>query len=435
MNVSMPCHDDAPADAAAARDRPPSLARHAFLQDPLLRRAFAALNADGGEARVAGGAVRNALLGETVTEIDIATPSPPERVMALAGRAGLVVHPTGLEHGTVTVVVSAEGRMRSFEVTTLRRDVETDGRHARVAFTSDWLCDAERRDFTINALYCDARGTVHDPLGAYGDLLDRKVRFVGDPQERIREDYLRILRFFRFHAQYGRGPLDKEGLAAATALKAGARDLSGERIAAELRKLLLAGGVTAVVNVMARRSILAAVLPGPFDTRALAAMVAIDAQADETPDAMLRLAALTRASPDKLKDGLKLANADWKRLLALNAASDITPALSEPERTVALYRLHSTDFRDAVRLRWARSGAPADSAEWGALLKLAARWAVPHFPVTGADLLARGFAPGPAVGQTLRALEDWWCAQGFEPGKEAILDEIAAVTGKDREIG
>jgi poly(A) polymerase len=435
MNVSMPCHDDAPTDSAASRDRPPNLARHAFLQDPLLRRVFAALNADGGEARVAGGAVRNALLEEPVTDIDIATTETPERVTALAGRAGLVVHPTGLSHGTVTVVASAEGRMRAFEVTTLRRDVETDGRHATVSFTDDWLADARRRDFTINALYCDARGTVHDPLGVYRDLVERKVRFVGDPEDRIREDYLRILRFFRFHAQYGKGRLDKEGLAAATALKAGARTLSGERIAAELRKLLLAAGVTAVVKTMARRSILAAVLPGPLDAKSLEAMVAIDARAGETPDAMLRLAVLTRASPDKLKEALKLANVDWKRLLALEMSPDITPALSEHERRVMLYRLGSTGFRDAVRLHWARAGAPADSTEWSGLLGLAAQWTVPHFPVTGADLLARGFAPGPAIGHTLRALEDWWCAQGFEPRKDAILDAIAAVTGKDEEIG
>jgi poly(A) polymerase len=431
----MPCHENAPTDVAAARDRPPSLARHGFLQDPLLRRVLAALNADGGEARVAGGAVRNALLGENVTEIDIATTEPPERVVALAGRAGLVVYPTGLSHGTVTLVVSADGRTRSFEVTTLRRDVETDGRHATVSFTSDWLADAQRRDFTINALYCDARGTVHDPLGAYRDLLDRKVRFVGDPEERIREDYLRILRFFRFHAQYGKGRLDKEGLAAATALKAGARALSGERIAAELRKLLLAAGLNAVVKVMVRRSILAALLPGPFDTRSLDTMVAIDRQAGETPDALLRLAALTRASPDRLKEALRLANVDWKRLLALGASPDITPALSDQERKVVLYRLGSTGFRDAVRLHWARSGMAADSAEWSALLKLAAQWTVPHFPVTGADLLARGLEAGPAIGQTLRALENWWCAHGFEPGKEAILNEIASVTGKDEEIG
>jgi poly(A) polymerase len=431
----MPCHDHAPANAPARRDRPPNLARHGFLQDPLLRRVLAALGAEGGEARVAGGAVRNALLGEPVTDIDIATTEPPERVIALAERAGLAVHPTGLSHGTVTVVVGGDGRVRSFEVTTLRLDVETDGRHAKVSFTGDWLADAARRDFTINALYCDSKGHVHDPLGAYGDLLDRKVRFVGDPQDRIREDYLRILRFFRFHAQYGCGRLDRDGLAAATALKAGARALSGERVSAELKKLLLAGGVAAVVRVMARRSILGTVLPGPFDANALERMAEIDGHEGEAPDTMLRLAALTRARPDKLKEQLKLSNAEWRRLVELEAAPDITPALSPPERKIALYRLGSTGFRDAVRLCWARSGAPAESAEWSTLLKLAAEWAVPHFPVTGADLLARGFAPGPAIGETLRALEEWWCARGFAPDKAAILDEIAALKGKDEDLG
>jgi poly(A) polymerase len=435
----MPCHDHAPANAAAAPDRPPNLARHGFLQDPLLKRVLAALVAGGGEARVAGGVVRNALLGESVADdvdvVDIATTELPERVIALAERAGFAVHPTGLSHGTVTVVASGDGRVRPFEVTTLRRDIETDGRHATVSFTDDWRADAQRRDFTINALYCDAKGNVHDPLGAYGDLLDRRVRFVGDPHERIREDYLRILRFFRFHARFGRGRLDKEGLAAATELKAGARELSGERIAAELKKLLLAAGVAAVVRAMARRSILGAVLPGPFDVKSLERMVEIDRKEGETPDAMLRLAALTRASPDKLKESLRLSNAEWKRLVALDGSPDITPALSDQERRVVLYRLGSTGFRDAVRLHWARSGAPADSADWSALLRLAAHWAVPHFPVTGADLLAKGFVPGPAIGQTLRALEEWWCAHGFTPDKAAILEEIAAPTGKDNDLG
>jgi poly(A) polymerase len=434
----MPSHDPAPANAAATRDRPPNLARHGFLQDPLLKRLLAALVAGGGEARVAGGAVRNALLGEPLHEddvIDIATTELPERVIALAERAGFAVHPTGLTHGTVTVVATGDGRVRPFEVTTLRRDIETDGRHATVSFTDDWRADAERRDFTINALYCDARGSVHDPLGAYGDLLDRRIRFVGDPHERIREDYLRILRFFRFHARYGRGRLDKEGLAAATALKAGARELSGERIAAELRKLLLAAGVAAVVRTMARRSILAAVLPGPFDVKALERMVEIDLAEGEAPDALLRLAALTRASPDKLKESLRLSNAEWKRLVALEGSPDITPALSVEERRIALYHLGSTGFRDLVRLDWARSGAAADSTDWSDLLRLAAQWAAPHFPVTGADLLAKGFAPGPAIGQTLRALEEWWCAHGFTPDKAAILEEVAAPTGKDNERG
>jgi poly(A) polymerase len=435
----MPCHDHAPANAAAAPDRPPNLARHGFLQDPLLKRVLAALVAGGGEARVAGGVVRNALLGESVADdvdvVDIATTELPERVIALAERAGFAVHPTGLSHGTVTVVASGDGRVRPFEVTTLRRDIETDGRHATVSFTDDWRADAQRRDFTINALYCDAKGNVHDPLGAYGDLLDRRVRFVGDPHERIREDYLRILRFFRFHARYGRGRLDKGGLAAATELKAGARELSGERIAAELKKLLLAAGVAAVVRAMARRSILGAVLPGPFDVKSLERMAEIDRKEGETPDAMLRLAALTRASPDKLKESLRLSNAEWKRLIALDGSPDITPALSDQERRVVLYHLGSTGFRDAVRLHWARSGAPTDSADWSALLRLAAHWAVPHFPVTGADLLAKGFVPGPVIGQTLRALEEWWCAHGFTPDKAAILDEVAAPTGKDNDLG
>jgi len=192
---------------------------------------------------------------------------------------------------------------------------------------------------------------------------------------------------------------------------------------------------TPVVRAMARRSVLAVVLPGPFDVKALDRMVETDKAEGEAPDAMLRLAALTRANPDRLKESLRLSNAEWKRLVALDGSPDITPALPDHQRRIALYRLGSTAFRDAVRRDWARSAAPPDSADWSGLLRLAAQWAVPHFPVTGADLLARGFTPGPVIGQTLRALEAWWCAHGFTPDKKAILDEVAPPIGKDDDHG
>jgi poly(A) polymerase len=215
---------------------PPSLKEAEWLQWPETAKVFAALNAEGVETRAVGGAVRDALLGLPVTEIDLATTAVPQKVMTLAREAGLKAIPTGIEHGTVTVIVDE----MPFEVTTLRRDVETFGRHAKVAFTEDWEEDARRRDFTLNALYADREGIVFDPLGFYADLMEGRVRFIGDAEARIKEDYLRILRFFRFNAYYGRGPLDADGLAASVKLREGLAQLSAERVAAEMRRLLVA---------------------------------------------------------------------------------------------------------------------------------------------------------------------------------------------------
>jgi len=214
----------------------PSLKDAAWLEREETQAVFDALQAHGIETRAVGGAVRNTLLGLTVTEVDLATTAVPEEVMALAAKAGLKAVPTGIDHGTVTLVASGV----PFEVTTLRRDVETFGRHARIAYTKDWEEDARRRDFTLNALYADRDGRVFDPLGGYADLRAGQVRFIGDAEERIKEDYLRILRFFRFHAYYGKGPLDPAGLAAAVRLRGGLDQLSAERVAAELRRILIA---------------------------------------------------------------------------------------------------------------------------------------------------------------------------------------------------
>lgn len=415
----------ADAKRRAARAAPPSLAEAGFLGDRRLKRVLAALNAGGGEARVAGGAVRNALIGEPVTDIDIATTHTPEGVTALAEAAGLHVHPTGIDHGTVTVVAQADGLDRGFEVTTLRRDVETFGRKAVVAFTEDWAEDARRRDFTINALYCDSRGRVYDPLRGYGDLERRRVRFVGDPQARIREDYLRILRFFRFHATYGKGPPDRPGLEACTALKDGLTQLSAERIRAELLKLLVAPGALAAVKTMARPGILGLILPGAADLKAFRRMADIDAAHGLLPDPLLRLAALCPGSPEEVKERFRLSNADGRKLARIEAAAGVSPGFRDLERKIALYHAGSEAFAGAVRLAWARSRAPDHpDAQWLDLMALAGTWAIPAFPVTGADLLARGYATGPRLGEALRLLEDWWAASGFPPSKEAVLDRL-----------
>src|SRR5690348_14270305 len=230
----------------------PSLAHEVWLTDAALRRVFAALAAAGGEARVAGGAVRNTLLGEPVSDVDIATTLTPDRIMAAGKKAGLGVHPTGIDHGTITLVAGG----KPFEVTTLRVDVETFGRKARVAFTDDWEADARRRDFTMNALYCSADGEIYDPTKGYPDILRKKVRFVGEPAARIKEDYLRILRFFRFHARYGHGAPDAKGLAACIRFKGKLKELSSERIRQELFKLLEAKRASETIKLMAARNVL-----------------------------------------------------------------------------------------------------------------------------------------------------------------------------------
>lgn len=400
----------------------PSLRDAEWLRDASLQRVLAVL-ANGGAARVAGGAVRNALIGLPVADIDIATTHRPERVTELAKAAGFSVHPTGLPHGTVTVVAGGDGAREPFEVTTLRVDEETDGRHARVAFTDDWEADARRRDFTINALYCDAGGEILDPVGGYPDILARRVRFVGDPEARIREDYLRILRFFRFHARYGEGAPDAEGLAACTALKDGIARLSAERVRDELLKLLVAPGAPPTLAVMQEAGILPLVLPVAADLARFGRMAGTDARHALTPDAVLRLAALAPGIAGNAWR-LRLSNAEQARLKALEDAGAPSPALREPERKVVLYQLGSETWRDAVRLSWASNGKAGDDAGWLELLALPGRWSPPAFPVTGEDLLARGLKPGPEIGETLRRLEDWWVASGFAASKADLLSKL-----------
>jgi poly(A) polymerase len=384
-----------------------------WLTSPELAKVFSALGRDGAEARVIGGAVRNALINRPVTEIDIATTALPDDVMQLARDAGLGAHPTGIAHGTVTVV--ADGR--SFEVTTLRRDVETDGRHAIVRFTSSWEDDAARRDFTINALSCTLDGTIFDYTGGLADLRRRRVRFIGDPQARIREDFLRILRFFRFAAEYGNGDLDHQGLAASEALKSGLGQLSAERIQAELLKLLPAPHAIPVIGVMATSGILASVLTGPLFPARFTSLCAIEAALGEPPDALTRLAALAIAEPADaaaLAGKLKLSNADTARLMRATASGlSPDPAMAGPAARQALYRLGPEDYARSVRLAWATADAPPSDARWRTLALLPDRWRVPRLPATGADVLALGVTAGPKVGAVLSAFERWWLDSDF----------------------
>ncbi len=362
---------------------PPSLKDAEWLRRPQVPRVFAALSKDGVQTRAVGGAVRNTLLGLPVTEIDLATTALPERVMALAKEAGLKVVPTGIEHGTVTVI--ADGM--PFEVTTLRRDVETYGRHATVAFTADWEEDARRRDFTLNALYAASDGTVFDPLGGYGDLVEGRVRFIGEASARIEEDYLRILRFFRFNAYYGKGPLDAEGLAACVRLKAGLDQLSAERVAGELRRILVAPAAVRAVEALFDYGLLTGLLGGVPRLMRFVRLVAAEEALGLAPDAALRLAALAvfvEEDAERLAARLRLSNAEQAVLLLGAADHERAELPDETAARRALYRLGPCKFEAHVLLASADEGVAPDDRGWRQALRLADRWQAPEFPVARA---------------------------------------------------
>ncbi|MGN6517532.1 MAG: CCA tRNA nucleotidyltransferase [Rhizomicrobium sp.] len=379
-----------------------------------------------GEARFVGGVVRNALLGRAVGDIDIATPLTPDAVTKRLEAAGLKAVPTGIEHGTITAISNGH----PYEVTTLRRDVSTDGRRAVVAFTTDWDEDAQRRDFTMNALYADAGGAVFDSVGGVADLKAGKVRFVGDPVRRIREDYLRILRLFRFHAWYGKGDLDKAALHAAAAEKAGMKQLSGERIAKEMLKLLGAEDPVPVLRAMAASGILSEILPGELNISRLERLAAIDAANFFAPDPILRLAALLpdRAAADECADGWKLSNADRDRLADLCGASEkIVSYLSIKEVRRLLYKLGTQRFKDRVFLKWAADTKEANYVQWRALLAMADAWERPKFPLDGGNVMAAGVPQGPLIGKILAEVEEWWIDSDFIEDEFSLAERLKAV--------
>jgi poly(A) polymerase len=405
----------------------PSLKDAEWLKRPETKSVFAALSGHGVETRAVGGAVRNTLLGEKVKEIDLATTARPEQVMALAKKAGLKPVPTGIEHGTVTVI--ADGV--PFEVTTLRSDVETFGRHATVAFTKDWDEDAGRRDFTLNALYAGSDGTVFDPLGGYGDLLAGRVRFIGDAEARIKEDYLRILRFFRFNAYYGKGPLDEEGLKAVVKLCSGLDRLSAERVSAELRSLLVAPQAVRAVEALFDYGLLVGLLGGVPRLARFARLVAIEEAVGPEADAMLRLAALgafVQEDAPRLAARLRLSNVE-RAVLELGAAKPGDLPDEEAAKR-ALYRLGENDFARYVLLAWADSGASSEDKSWHSALTLPQRWKAPAFPLRGSDVMALGNLTGREIGETLRTLEAEWIAGGFAASREELLARAGALSRK-----
>jgi poly(A) polymerase len=403
-------------------------ASHPWMTDWRTREVMRVLTENGGEARFVGGAVRNALLGTGVTDIDIATPLVPDEIMRRLQEAGLGAVPTGIEHGTVTAV--AQGR--PFEVTTLRRDVATDGRHATVAFTADWREDASRRDFTMNALYTDEEGAIFDYFGGVADLRAGRVRFVGDPKTRIREDYLRILRLFRFHAWYGRGEIDTDALAAAVAEKSGLKSLSGERIRKEVLRLLEANDPVPVLGIMIRTSILAEILPPDLQLNWMANLAAIERERNYSPDPLLRLAALLPSNVEvaaNVAGNLRFSNRDRDRMIGVIARErQMGQETSEKSGREHIYNFGAQGFRDALMLRWAHQ--PAQGDQWGALEELSRSWTKPQFPLDGGDVKALGVEVGPRIGALLRELELWWVAQDFRPDRDALLARLRdAATG------
>jgi poly(A) polymerase len=399
------------------------------LQDALwLRRGkvqdlLVTLGRDGEEARVVGGAVRNELLHLPVSEFDIATTAVPEEVVRRVEQAGWKAVPTGIAHGTITVVIDG----KPFEVTTLRQDVETYGRKARVVFGRDWTADAQRRDFTVNALSASAGGTVYDYVGGLPDIAARRVRFIGDPGKRIAEDYLRILRFFRFHAWYGAGAPDPAGLHACIAAREGLATLSRERVRMELLKLMLAPHATPVLAVMAEAGLLGAVLGGVPLLASYENTVKAEAAMGLPADAVRRLGALgvlVEEDAARLAERLRLANTETDRLKALDRWWRVSPANGDLAARALLYHLGPESFVDRVLIAWSRSPAGAADHAWRELTSLPPHWSAPVFPLKAADLISRGLAAGPQLGAALRLAEEFWIEADF-PLDRAALDALA----------
>jgi len=389
-------------------------------------RVLVLLNRNGEEARVVGGAVRNALMNIPIGDIDIATTALPDEVVRRAKAAGIKSVPTGIDHGTVTLVV--EGH--PFEITTLREDTETFGRKARVAFGRDWVRDAERRDFTINGLSVDADSVVHDHVGGLDDIAARRIRFIGDPDQRIAEDYLRILRFFRFHAAYGHGEPDRAGYLACIAGRAGLTSLSAERIRMEMLKLVVAEGAAPAVAAMADGGLLLPIFGGVTYAGPFAAMVAAEHELGLAPSAVRRLGALAVAVTEdarRVATRLRLSNAETKALDSMGHRWWRLYDMDEARARRRLYRLGEEAYRDRLLLAWARSGAGHHVRPWRELATLPQRWQAPKFPLKAADFVARGIAEGPALGHVLTLAEDAWLAADF-PSEPAALAGIADQT-------
>lgn len=397
---------------------------------PETRAVIVALEERGGDgcARFVGGCVRNTLMGKPIDDIDIATTLTPDQILEALAQAGLRAIPTGIEHGTVTALSNG----RPYEITTLRRDVSTDGRRAVVAFSQDWGEDAERRDFRFNALYVDPEGRLYDPTGeGVNDAREGRVVFVGDPMTRIREDYLRILRFFRFQAWYGRGEADQSALAACKALKGLVSGRAAERTQKELMKLLAAEDPRPALRLMAATGVLGAILPLVQSLARFDDLLAIETEQLFENDPELRLAALIPDDPriaEQLAERLRLANATRDRLIAAAGETPrIVSWMSPREARRAIYALGARTFRDRIKLAWAGSGRPVTAPQWRGLLAMAETWTPPPFPLNGEEVMKAGVPKGPLVGEVMREIELWWIDHDFIEDKFSAIERLKAV--------
>jgi len=425
-----------------------SMAMQPWMTAPATQEVLAALTAKGAVVRFVGGCVRDALLQRDIRDIDLATNEPPEGVLALLKQAGIQTVSTGIAHGTVTAIVHHQ----PFEITTLRQDIEPDGRHAKVAYIDDWQADAARRDFTMNAVFCDPDGTLYDPFDGVADLFAGRVCFVGDPKTRIEEDVLRLLRFFRFYAEYGSSPPDEDAITACRELAQLLPRLSGERVRAELLRLLGSSACAETVRLMHGEGVLVHILPEATDAAfdALAALVALEASdaisvatapvatAPVAVDAaaaqpIRRLAILLPGGSEMVGEiaaRLKLSNAEKRRLMML-VTSPIGVGGFEDARGVrrALYGFGPGRVTDSVLLYWARLGsAPSEAAIAPCRIALleAAAWQEKKFPIGGKDLLALGFAAGPEIGDVLERVEGWWLEGDFTASRAECLEKAVA---------
>ncbi|MBT3304922.1 MAG: CCA tRNA nucleotidyltransferase [Rhodospirillaceae bacterium] len=393
-----------------------------------------ALMADGHEARFVGGCVRDGILKRPVTDVDIATPETPERVMELMATAGIKAIPTGIDHGTITVVAGS----RHYEVTTLRVDTESHGRHATVDFTEDWLIDAQRRDFTINTLSSNIDGDVFDLLGGMDDLGNRWVRFVGVARERVEEDILRLLRYFRFYATFGNPPPDKDALAACRLLAPRLKELSSERVRDELLRILDAPHPADTIVLMNGERVLEHCLPEAVDFGRLRMMSWMETTAIKvetvTPDTLRRLASLLEVDPDghgELAQRLRLSNHQRERLNIMTRDDfSASPEASEKEIRAALQQTGAESVRDRALLAWAGEMAenprhPSKRTDaWLGVIKIIDDWKPKTLPVKGSDALDLGLQPGERVGEVLKGVEDWWRDGDFQADRDACLEKL-----------
>lgn len=393
----------------------------AWMAAPNTRRLLAVLGP--GQGLFVGGCVRDALLGLVPADIDIATPLVPDQVMQSLRRTGIKALPTGIAHGTITAILPSGEAPVQFEITSLRCDIATDGRHAQVAFGTNWRVDAERRDFTINALYADGEGAVFDPVGGLADLAAQRVRFIGDAAQRVAEDYLRVLRFFRFHARFGGAVPDATALAACRAAAGRLQQLSGERVRDELLKILALPRADEALAAMAACGVLAALLPGHrYAAQRFAQLLAL------SDDAWLRLAALL--PPGESAEGaaalerLRLSRAQQHRMAMLSQPPAFAwAALTDATQRAELFYQHGAEYcRDHAILLALDDATRIDQLT--DIVQHAARWRRPVFPLRGADLLQHGLRPGPNISLILKQLEAWWCDGGFQASREACLNEM-----------